>query len=182
MIIQPMILAFPTVVIWHYINGWGWHSTRVADEPIVNAILPLIGGFHVFLAGFLLYSKANDITKFKEVICSEEEGVEKNNEKKFLQLAEDRIPQPLKYVLLSTGTLVQLWTASLYYDSYWIGFFSVYSVSYIIVLIWEVITDLDDPVHGVWVVKGIPAAWAKKAHFDKRFVDKVFDNVFGQTN
>ena len=77
--------------------------------------------------------------------------------------------------------MVQAWTIFLYYENYQIGFFSVYSVSYIITLIWEVIMDLDDPVHGAWVVKGIPKEWEQSFKIKKRWSDQIFDRIFGMT-
>ncbi len=178
LIIQPLFLSFPSVIFWYASYTFGFHSNSKADEPIVNAILPFIGGVHVFLASFLLYREGSDIRELKKILRRPHT---EETRRDFMDIAEDMIPIPVKYILLSTGTMIQAWTIFLYYQNYYVGFFSVYSISYIITLIWEVIMDLDDPVHGAWVVKGIPKEWEQSFKIKKRWSDQIFDKVFGTT-
>lgn len=173
MIIQPMILATPAVLIWHFLYTNGWHSTRAADEPIINYTLPLLGSLHVFFAGFMFHRETGDIRELRHAV--------RNNDKdKFLELVEDRIPAPWKYILFMSATLIQGWTISLNYDLYWSGLATVLSIAYMLALIWEIICDFDDPVNGVWVIKGVPEEWVKEANIKLRLSDRFFEKLFNK--
>ncbi len=177
MVVFPMLMSAPALIVWSYLYNNGWHSNPEADSPIVNAILPWIGSAHVFLAGFLFLQEGKDIRGLKSAVRNKDEP---GSMEKFLQIVEDKVPTPLRYILLVTGNIVIFWSMSLYYQNYWSGFFSVLSVAYIISLIWEVVADFDDPVNGVWVVKGIPKEWIEKAGIKRRFSDRVFEFLFGE--
>ncbi len=168
LIITPLILATPPVIIWHYLNMHGWHSTARADEPIVNAILPGLFGVHVFIAGFMIIRESDDIRKMKRAVRQADKAT-------FIEVAEDAIPAPMRYILFITANLIQGWTISLHYDIYWTGFASVYSVGYMLALIWEIVADFDDPVNGIWVIKGVPDEWIKDANIKRRTSDKFFE-------
>lgn len=173
MIIQPMIIASPAVLLWHLLYTNGWHSTAIADEPIVNAILPALASIHVFIAGFIFLRETSDIREMKHAI--------RNGEKdKFIEFAEDKIPAPLKYVLFVSGNLILGWTISLNYELYWSGFASVFSMGYMLSLIWEIISDFDDPVNGVWVVKNVPEEWVEEANIKRRRSDKFFEKLINR--
>lgn len=171
LIIAPLILATPPLIIWHYLYINGWYSTPQADEPIVNAILPGLFVAHVFIAGMMMTRESDDIRKMKRAIREGDKAT-------FIEIAEDSIPLPMKYVLFATANLVQAWTSSLHYDLYWTGFASVYSVGYMLALIWEIIADFDDPINGVWVIKGVPAEWIREANIKRRLSDRLFEWLF----
>lgn len=171
MIIQPLFYTLPAVIIWHILYTRGWHSTAIADEPIVNAILPALASIHVFIAGFMFLRETGDLRELKRAV--------RNNEKEtFLEIAEDRIPAPLKYVLLVSAAMIEAWTISLNYDLYWTGLSAVYSVGYMLSLIWEIISDFDDPINGVWVIKGVPEEWIREARIRRRLSDRFYEYVF----
>jgi hypothetical protein len=177
MVAAPLFLAAPAVLVWHQLYVRGWHSNRDADEPIVNAILPLIGSAYVFLAGFLFYRETTDLREMKQAVREKDRP---GSKERFLAIAEERIPMPMKYVLFTAALLVQAWTISLNYTLYWTGFASVYSIGYMLSLIWEVIADFDDPFHGVWVIKGVPEEWMREAHIRARLSDRLFDWLLGK--
>jgi hypothetical protein len=168
LIVTPLILASPPVIIWHFLYINGWHSTAVADEPVVNAILPGLFGAHVFIAGFVMIRESDDIRKIKRAI-------RENDKSTFIEVVEDSIPTPMKYILFVTANLIQGWTISLNYELYWTGFFSVYSVGYMLSLIWEIIADFDDPIHGIWIIKDVPNEWIVEADIKSRISDRFFE-------
>ena len=174
LILTPLLLATPPVIIWHYLYINGWHSNPKADEPIVSAILPGLFGAHVFIAGFMLIRESDDIRKLKHAI-------KKGDKLTFIEIAEDSIPIPMKYILFTTANLIQGWTISLHYELYWTGFASVYTVGYILSLIWEIIADFDDPVNGIWVIKDVPEEWIKEARIKRRISDRLFDWIVKKT-
>ncbi|OGM99517.1 MAG: hypothetical protein A3B91_02065 [Candidatus Yanofskybacteria bacterium RIFCSPHIGHO2_02_FULL_41_29] len=168
LIVTPSLLAVPAVVIWHYLYINGWHSTSRADEPIVNAILPGLFGAHVFIAGLMIIRESDDIRKMKRAI-------RETDKEAFIEIAEDSIPLPMKYILFITANLIQAWTISLNYEVYWTGLASVFSIAYMLALIWEIIADFDDPVNGMWVIKGVPAEWIKEAKIKRRISDRFVE-------
>jgi len=173
LIITPLVLATPSVIIWHFLYVNGWHSTSRADEPIVNAILPGLFTAHVFIAGFMFMRESDDMRKMKTAIRS-------GDQKAFTEIVEDTIPTPMKYVLFMTANIIQGWTISLNYDIYWTGLAAVYSVGYILSLIWEIIADFDDPINGVWVIKGVPPDWITGANIKRRWSDRFFEWFFNR--
>jgi len=86
----------------------------------------------------------------------------------------------MKYVLLVSATLIEGWTVSLNYDFYWTGFAAVFSMGYMLTLIWETIADFDDPVNGVWVVQGVPEEWVLEAKIKRRISDRFFERLFSK--
>lgn len=173
LIVAPLIMAAPSLVIWHYLYTRGWHSTSIADEPIVNAILPGLFGAHVFISGLMIIRESDDIRKMKRAIRD-------NDKATFIEIAEDSIPLPMKYILFTTANLIQAWTISLHYEIYWTGFAAVYSVGYMLALMWEIIADFDDPINGVWVIKGVPSEWIKESHIKRRISDRFFEWMFNR--
>ena len=173
LMITPLILSAPAVLIWHYLYMKGWHSTASADEPIVNAILPGLFSAHVFIAGLMIIHESDDMRKMKR-------AVREKNKEAFIEIAEDAVPTPMRYILFMTGNLILAWTMSLHYELYWTGFASVYSVGYILTLIWEIIADFDDPINGIWVIKGVSAEWVRDAHIKRRISDRLFERVFNR--
>lgn len=171
MIIEPLFMAAPAVVLWHFLYARGWHSTASADEPIVNAILPALATIHVFIAGFMFMREAYDIRELRRAVRTGQKEL-------FFEIAEDRIPAPVKYVLFVSANLIEGWTISLNYELYWTGFASVYSIGYMLSLIWEIISDFDDPVNGVWVVKDVPDEWVLEANIKRRISDRFFERLF----
>lgn len=174
LILTPLLLATPPVILWHYLYINGWHSTPQADEPIVSAILPGILGAHVFIAGFMMIRESDDIRKLKH-------AVKENDKSTFIEIAEDTIPTPMKYILFTTANLILGWTISLHYELYWTGFASVYTIGYILSLIWEIVADFDDPINGIWVIKGVPEDWIKEARINRRISDRIFSWLFKST-
>lgn len=171
MILQPLVLAAPAVFLWHFLYTRGWHSTALADEPVVNAILPALASIHVFIAGFMFFKETGDIRDLRNAVSN-------NQKERFFEIADDKIPAPMKYVLFVSANLIVGWTISLNYEWYWTGFAAVYSVGYMLALIWEIISDFDDPVNGVWVVKDVPDEWVREANIKRRISDRLFDRLF----
>ena len=87
----------------------------------------------------------------------------------------------MKLVLFISANIIQAWTISLYYQLYWTGFASVYSVAYIMSLIWEIIADFDDPINGIWVIRGVPDEWVKEANIKRRISDRFFEWLIKKT-
>lgn len=169
-IVTPLLLAAPAVIIWHYLYTNGWHSSARADEPVVNAILPGLFGAHVFIAGFMMIRESDDIRKMKR-------AVREGDKTTFIEIAEDSIPLPMRYILFISASIITGWTTSLHYELYWTGFASVCSVGYILSLIWEIIADFDDPVNGMWVIKGVPPEWIQEANIKRRLSDMFFEHL-----
>ena len=116
----------------------------------------------------MIIRESDDIRKMKRAIREGDKAT-------FIEVAEDSIPLPMKYILFTTANLIQAWTASLHYELYWTGLASVYSIGYMLALIWEIIADFDDPINGVWVIKGVPAEWIKEANIKRRVSDRLFE-------
>lgn len=175
MVLWPLFMTAPALILYHICYKNGWHSTRSADEPIINAILPGLFGLHAFIAGVLLvFREGSDLLQLKAYAKKPEEP---GNKEKFIQLAENQLPAPVKYVLFVSATIIILWTISLSYGSYWSGLASVLSVTYILSLIWEVIADFDDPTNGIWVIRGVPDDWVSEIKIKRRLSDRILDGI-----
>ena len=168
LIVAPFILATPPAFIWHYLFINGWHSTSIADEPIVNAIIPGLFVLYGIIAGFMLTSGSEDIRKMKHAVRVDDKAT-------FIEIAEDSTSIPMRFVLFTSGKIILIWIISLNYEIYWTGLASVYSNGYLFALIWEVIADFDDPVNGMWVIKGVPHEWIKEANTKQRVSDRFFE-------
>lgn len=121
----------------------------------------------------MIIRESDDIRKLKHAVRTGDKAT-------FIEIAEDSIPAPMRYILFTTANLIQAWTVNLYYDLYWTGFASVYSVGYILAIIWEIIADFDDPVNGIWVIKDVPGEWVKEAHIKRRISDRLFEWLIGK--
>lgn len=169
MIFYPFVIAVIPVLLWNFLYKRGWYSPSLrADEPIVNAVFGLFGMSYAIITGFMFTDQRSNMGKLRK-------AVRMNIEEDFLEIVENRNPTTSKFVLFAIAFVIMGWVIIFHYESYWIGFASVYSVGYILTLIWEVIVDFDDPIHGMWVVKNIPPAWIAKANIKTRFSDRFFE-------
>ena len=125
------------------------HSLSLGDETALSATITTLGLIYWLVAAAAL------VNVWSQWIETEDASL-KGDKKKFWELAERRMPQPVKAALLLISLL--LWMAFFFmpFGSVWAGTFTVFSITVALTFIWEIVVDLDNPLDGVWRVKNIP--------------------------
>jgi hypothetical protein len=176
MVIVPALLAIPAVILWHWCYTHGLSSTREADEPIVNAILPGMLTAHVLIVGFVF---AHQMTRYTGILGAHANLEDPKSRKLFVVLVQMTVPLPAKFLIFTAAMMIELWVISLHFELYNTGWAAVFSIGYFLSAMWEFIADLDDPFHGMWRI-GIeaPEDLMKEVHINRRWSDRLFERLF----
>lgn len=151
--IRPVIASSVLSLIWYYGLFQNDVSFLDADESgFTDAIIPILAAFHAIVAGFVLNKVWSEYSAVQRCIrISDKES--------FLSMRDDRIPIPIHFLLGSLAFMIQGLVMSLHYEGVWAGALSTFCISFVLVMYFEVATNLDNPKKGVWYVGRIPQDW-----------------------
>lgn len=160
-------LLFSVVLAWLW-NGYsryvGIDPEIKADETImVGATIVTLGVFYALMAAFVLAAVWQQWVTVEEAVNSDDKPA-------FLKHARKRIPGTIKLLILIFSTLLLggfFFLAA--FKSAWAGSFSIFAISLILSIYWAVVTDLDDPLTGVWNVSRVPKNWVDGL----KYLDKI---------
>jgi hypothetical protein len=154
-----MMTAFWYVIFFRN----GINAGKEDETVLTNGVIPLIGLFHGFFAG----GAAMATWKKRQII---QECVANGEEDRFRRCLTNRIPGTIHLLLaVLSFSLISALMLVKYYNP-WIGAFAVQSIGFILLLYWQVATNLDNPFRGIWYVGQItiPPGWLKeKPHGDE---------------
>lgn len=151
--IRPFIASTVLAVFWYvcfFETGIGFED---ADESVfTDAIIPVLATFHAIVAGFALNKVWSEYTIVQRCLKT-------NDREAFIAIRDDRIPMPIHFLLGSIAFLIQVLVMLQNYEGPDAGMAATFAISFVLVLYWEVATNLDDPKTGVWYVDRIPTQW-----------------------
>lgn len=164
-ILKPSIVSFAIVLLWRLvIFPADWHFAK-PYEPILFIVLPLISFIYVIFASVSVNSVFD---QYKEVSKS----VVRNDIDTFLIYRDEQLPI-LMHILIGAPSLLITSFVLLYdYEAHTItGMATVFVVSFMLMLIWQIVTELDDFRRSIWFKEKIPPEWLQidiETHFRKR--------------
>ena len=148
--------------LWYFLFFRGGFDVGKSDETaLTNTLIPVLAAFHSILAAAVL-------SKVWEEFKSIRRCVQNKDEAGFFRCLQDRIPAAIHLLLAVMSTLIVVGTMLVHYENTWAGILVVGAIAFVLALYWQVATNLDNPLCGVWYVDQIPAEWRSRAHHDRR--------------
>ncbi len=146
------------------------------EIAVTAAWIPVFALFYGLFASAII---SRVFEEYKQI----RHAIKTNNIEAFMCLCDEDV-SPLMHVLLSIlGLFVLLGFMLLEYPEPIGGFLLVGSTSFIIAFIFFVISEIDDPLGGVWFIKYVPAGWAeinprqwRNEHYRQAVMQKLADD------
>lgn len=147
---RPLAVSLTGTIIWIFARNSGFLTALSAnDEMALTALITTLGLIYWLVAASAL------ATTWAEWSQTEDAAL-KGDAKRFWQLADRRIPKPLKSVLFITSLLLWLSFIFMPFNALPAGIFAIFAVALVLAMVWEVIIDLENPLDGMWKVKNPP--------------------------
>lgn len=150
---QPFGLSILASLFW-WVVIWRneWFPMKGDEEMLSSGLIPTIGLFHAILAGHVV----NVVwAEYKDALRCINSG----NREGFKTCVRERIPYALHFLLGTMSIYLEVSTILYPYEKVISGVYSVFSLTFILVLYWKVATDLDDPRKAPWIAHLIPMEW-----------------------
>lgn len=151
LVIKPALTSTGFVIFWWHLRKLGILIPRDDADMLSSGVMATVGvAFGVMAA--LVVQKVWD--EWKTIARC----IRENDRQSFLNCRDDRIPGTIHVLLFAhAGCLLGL--AMLYdYASIVSGVVSVGTIGFILVLYFEISTELDDPKRGAWYLN-VPPEW-----------------------
>jgi hypothetical protein len=154
-LIKPFVISVIVSVLWVLIYNYiGFNSNLKLDEGIMaSGTIALLGVFYALLTAFVF------ATVWQQWV-SIEDAIKTRNKEEFIKHKDKRVPFTVKLliVIFSFFLIVAFFLIS--FKNLILGVFSIFVITFILSMYWQVITDLDDPFTGIWNVE-VPKEWEK---------------------
>ena len=152
--IKPILLGILAGLVWHRFFHGRLHFLEGDESALTDSVIPTIAMFHAIVAGHVLAKVWDEYKTVRHCLRSQDKDT-------FLQCKDDRIPMAIHMLLGSMSFVIQALIMMVHYDGVLAGVVSSSSLAFVLMLYWEVATNLDDPFKGVWYVGQIPSDWLK---------------------
>lgn len=156
MLILPVIIGAGAAALWYFVFFLRGINVGKADETaITNTLIPVLATFHAIIAAAVL-------SKVWEEFKSIRRCVRDNDEAEFFRCLEDRIPITIHLLLAAMSLLIVASAMLVQYEHASAGLLVVGGLGFVLTLYWQVATNLDNPLCGVWYADEIPAGWRQR--------------------
>ncbi len=155
-LIKPLIFSVVVVLIWYFINylfGSSFFLSNLKlDEGIMaSGTIAILGIFYALLTAFVF------TTVWQQWVAIEE-SIKTKNKEEFIKHKDKRIPFTVKLLVFLFSVFLILAFFLISFKNIITGVFSIFVISFILFIYWQVILDLDDPFTGIWNVN-VPKEW-----------------------
>jgi hypothetical protein len=163
-ILKPLIWAGSLSLIWLLVlKPAGIGFSKEAENPLLFIVLPLVSFIYVIFAGIAISSVFDEYKELSRAVVSKDKA-------HFLIHRDEQIPIVMHILLWVPSSLLILTTLLFSYANDVVGFFTIFSVVFIVVTAWVVCVDLDDYMKGIWFKERIPKDWIEED------IEKFFNN------
>jgi hypothetical protein len=153
LVIKPLFIALGAVLLWKFILfDHHFHFAKHIENPLLFLVMPLIGFVYVIFTSLAVGSV---FSEYKAISRS----VVKKDVETFLLHRDEQLPILMHLLVGAPSILLVLLTAFFHYEDVWIGMASVFSVIFVVVITWMVVTELDNYEKSVWFKEKIPKDW-----------------------
>ena len=157
---KPLVVSILVVLGWvGYRLLLGSLDSLKADEAIMaGAIVPIIGIGYVIFAGLVASTVWGE---WKGIVAA----IDAKDEEAFIRLKDQRLSPHVKLLVgVFSGLLLFPIFSLLPYKAIATGGFANFAITFILLIYWEVINDLDDYFSGVWNIDitKLPEVWREK--------------------
>lgn len=164
LLIKPAILGLVALGIWILLRFQFGILADKADEGIMaSGTIAFLFFVYGLMAAFIM---AKVWTEWREI----ETAVRERDEKKFVDLKDQRVPRTLKMLLIIFSIFIAVAFFLSGFQNSIKGVFSVFAIVFMLTVVWEVLMDLDDYFTGEWNIDihALPEAWQSKYFGEKK--------------
>lgn len=149
----PMFRAWAVVLGYFLIKSWLDPLISGDEGAMSSGTIAFLGIAYSILAGFLFVNVWQQWNLVNEA-CTP--GA--LDKKKFDENKNKRIPETVKSLWLIFSVIMIASFFCLYFKNALPAMLTIFAVTFVINVYWEVVLDLDDPFTGVWKVT-VPGEW-----------------------
>lgn len=152
-ILKPAIVAIGLILIWRYILfPHHWYFAK-PFEPILFIVLPLTSFIYVIFASVAVGSVFDQYRQVSKSVVRKDVDT-------FLLYRDEQLPI-LMHILIGAPSLLLLTFVMLFdYDAHTVmAIATIGAVSFMLMLIWVIVTELDDFRRSIWFQVKIPQDW-----------------------
>lgn len=153
LIAKAFLPAFLSMWVWRYVvYGFDFSFDKEAENSLLFILIALSAFTYAIFAGYAINTV---LTEYKEI----SKAVVQDDMETFLVYRDEQLPI-LFHLLLGTNSLILI-TSSMFFPFHGTseGMVINFLVTFILVLIYVVIMELDDYYHSIWFREMIPKEW-----------------------
>ncbi len=152
LLVKPAIVGSLIGLIWYFVFfSLDWHFREADESAFTDSVIPVIAMFHAIVAGHILNKVWEEYKVVRRCLRDKDKAT-------FMRCRDDRIPIAIHLLLASMSIVIQAMTLLIHFERPFAGVAANFSVAFVLTLYWEVATNLDNPLKGVWY-REIPRDW-----------------------
>lgn len=148
-VIMGGVAVFVSYVFRYFADTYFHNEDR---EFVITGPLALLAILHSIIAGHMFM----DVLRRNRDVQA---CVIRNDKETFLINKEVRLPGFAKFFLACLSSILVLFVSLIHFHNEWTNNLSVFCVTFVLSTYWVMITELEDPVSGVWFTNRIPTEW-----------------------
>lgn len=143
LVLRPAGIGVIATIIWYFAQDT--IKVPMADQGVFECVLGIIGIAHGLIASMQIAKVADQHQKIQVALILK-------NKEMFRENSCVRISPVIK-LLLAVFSILFVVIFILYpFSSIYTGSITVWTVIFVLYLLWEVASELDDPYHGIWSI------------------------------
>jgi hypothetical protein len=164
-VLKPFVAGIIVMIIWRFIIfRFDLSFSKETENPILFIVITLTAFAYAIFAGYAVNAV---LTDYKEI----SKAVVRDDVDTFLLYRDEQLPILMHLLIGSTSFFIIAFTLLFPYSGAAIGMASNFTVTFILTLVYIIVTELDDYYHSIWFKEKIPSEWYKidiSEHFKKK--------------
>lgn len=146
LIVRPTLIGSLAAFCWYvwYVSPY-YIGFPLEDKEVFQSILGLIGVVHGFIASMQIQKVSDQHQKIQRALALKDR-------KLFEENACIRINPAIKFLLAVFSIIFFIIFLFFPFASIFSGMVTLGTTMFILYLLWEVASELDDPFHGIWSI------------------------------
>lgn len=152
-ILKPVLFASLALVVWKLlIFDNNINFGHQAENPLIFVVIPMVAFVYVIFASIAVESVFREYKTISRCVV-------KKDLETFLLHRDEQLPIIMHLLVGAPSVLLVVLIMFLEYTNQLIGFFTVFSVVFVVVLTWVISTELDNYEKSIWFRVKIPKDW-----------------------
>jgi hypothetical protein len=165
-VLKPLIAGLVLMAAWRlWLYPNGMHFGKESVEPIMLVVLPLVGFMYVIFASVAVGSVFDQYKKVSKCVVRKDLD-------SFLLYRDEQLPIMMHILVGAPSIILAAFVMLLDYSHDTLGGMAgVFAVTFMLVLVWVITTELDDFSKSIWFREKIPTKWYEidiEKHFNKK--------------
>lgn len=165
-VLKPLLAGIILAALWRYgLHNSSIHFAETAKEPILFIVLPLVAFIYVIFAGIAVTSVFDQYKIISQCVVKKDLDT-------FLLYRDEQLPI-MMHILVGAPSIIIIMFVMLfdYGSDTLVPMAAIIAVTFVLLLIWVIATELDDFSRSIWFREKIPATWYEidvEQHFNGR--------------